>query len=141
MTKVEVLNKNVNKITQSNKAMEDTVLSLQEGQLSMDNNIKILMLKLGITTKATINNNNQETKSAATTKVSQEQDKREHIDNTQADVGMNGAEEFDELTDEVFDNVLSQCQLDQRTHGISPHKKSKTSNLTGLRPGGWGGRK
>ena len=25
---------------------------------------------------------------------------------------MDGAEEFDELTDEVFDNVLSQCQLD-----------------------------
>ena len=141
MTKVEVLNENVNKITQSNKAMEDTVLSLHEGQLSMDNNIKMLMLKLGITTNATINNNNQETKSAATTKVSQEQDKWEHIDNTQADVGMDGAEEFDELTDEVFDNVLSQCQLDQRTHVISPHKKSKTSNPTGLRPGGSGGRK
>ena len=108
----------------------------------MDNNIKMLMLKLGITTNATTNNNNQETKSAATTTVSQEQDKWEHIDsNTQADVGMDGAEDFDELTDEVFDNVLSQCQLDQRTHVISPHKKSKTSNPKGLRPGGSGRRK
>ena len=100
------------------------------------------MLKLGITTNATIHNNNQETNSAATTTVSQEQDKWEHIDGSSpVDVGMDGAEDFDELTDEVFDNVLSQCERDQRTHVISPHKKSKTSNPKGLRPGGSGRRK
>ena len=75
MTKVEAMNKNVNKITQSNKAMEATVLTLHEGQLSMDNNIKMLMLKMGITTNSTIKNKNQETNSAATTSVTQEHDK------------------------------------------------------------------
>ena len=116
MTKVEVMNENVNKITQSNKAMEATVLTLHEGQLSMENNIKMLMLKLGITTNATVNTNNQETISAATTKVSQEQDKWEHIDgNSQEDVGMDGAEDivkdFISQSDKILSSVHSHIFL------------------------------
>ena len=102
----------------------------------------MLMLKMSITTNSTIKNKNQETNSAATASVTQEHDKWEHIDNiSQDDVGMDGAEDFEELTDEVFDNVLSQCEQNQRTHIILPHKKPKTSNPKGLRPGGSGRRK
>ena len=88
-----------------------------------------------------IKNKNQETNSAATASVTQDNDKWEHIDDTsQAGDEMDGAEDFEELTDEVFDNVLSQCERDQRTHIISPQTKQKTSNPKGLRPGGLGGR-
>ena len=142
MNKVEVMNKNVDKITESNKAMEATVLTLHEGQLSMDNNIKMLMLKMGIQTNNKLKNKNQENNSAATASVTQENEKWDIIDDpSQADDEMDGAEEFDELTGEVFDEVLHQCERSQRVHPISPLKKHKTSNPKGLRPGGSGWRK
>lgn len=51
MTKVKTMDKNVLQLTSSNTAMEATIQTFHEGQLSMDNNIKMLMLKLGIQTR------------------------------------------------------------------------------------------
>ena len=50
MTKVETMDQNIKQLTSINTAMEATIQTLHEGQLSMDNNIKILMLKMGIQT-------------------------------------------------------------------------------------------
>ena len=100
------------------------------------------MLKMDIQTNSTAKNKNQENNSAATASVTQENEKWDIIDDpSQADDEMDGAEDFDELTGEVFDEVLNQCERSQRVHPISPLKKHKASNPKGLRPGGSGRRK
>ena len=48
MSKVETMDKNVKQLTPSNTAMKEIIQTLHEAQLSMDNNMKILMLKMGI---------------------------------------------------------------------------------------------
>ena len=97
---------------------------------------------MGIQTNSTAANKNQENTSAATASVTQDNDNWDLLDDTsQADDEMDGAEDFEELTGEVFDEVLNQCERKQRVHTISPQKKHKTSNPKGLRPGGSGRRK
>lgn len=54
MNKVETMDKLMQKLKISNAAMEATVQTLHEGQLMMDNNIKMLMIKLGIQTGSAI---------------------------------------------------------------------------------------
>ena len=48
---------------------------------------------------------------------------------------MDGAEEFTELKDEVFDEVLQQYER-EKTHTTTPQEKYKISDLSSLRPGG-----
>ena len=50
INKVETMDENVKQLTSSNTPIEATIQTLHEGQLSMDNNIKMLMLKIGIQT-------------------------------------------------------------------------------------------
>lgn len=74
--------------------------------------------------------------------MTQENDKWEHIDEdiSQVDNEMDGAEDFEELTDEVFDNILKQYVREQRVHTISP-QKNITPNPKDPRPGGSRSRK
>lgn len=48
MNKVKIMHKNVKQLTSSNKAIEETIQTLHEGQLSMNNNINMMMPKMGI---------------------------------------------------------------------------------------------
>ena len=124
MNKVEKMDKNVQQLTSSNTAMEATLQTLHEGQLSMDNIIKMLMLKLGIQTGSPPTNipNNKENTRAATATEANELKTWTHVDDDTThggDTTMDGAEEFNELTDEIFDDVLQQCERDN-VHTISP---------------------
>jgi len=132
MHKVDTMDKNVKQLTSSNSAMETTIQTLHEGQLSMDNNIKMLMLKMGINTNAT--DTTQQNTSAATDTVANQNDT--WIDTQSGDEVMNDATQFDELTDTVFDEVLQQCAREKNANLISPQKKLKTSDSLSLRPGG-----
>lgn len=51
MTKVETMDKNVQQLTSSNMSMEPTIQTIHKDQLSMENNIKMRMLKMGIQTR------------------------------------------------------------------------------------------
>ena len=126
------MDKNVKQLTSSNSAMETTIQTLHEGQLSMDNNIKMLMLKMGINTNAT--DTKQQNKSAATDTVANQRDTWN--DTHSGDEAMHDATEFDELTETVFDAVLQQCASVKNVNLISPQKKLKTSDSLSLRPGG-----
>ena len=90
--------------------MEATIHTLHEGQLSMDNNKKILMFKTGIQTgcqpKKTAKN--KENTRTATESYTHEFNTLLNVDdiNTQReDDEMDRAEELTELTDEVFGDV------------------------------------
>jgi len=118
--------------------MEATIQTLHGAQLSMDNDIKMLMLKMWIQTGRQPKNTakNKDSTRAATESEANESITWISVDdiNTQIeDEEMDGTEEFTELIDEVFDNVLQQCKR-ERTHIISPQKVYKTSNLSSLRP-------
>jgi len=65
MTKVETMDQNVEQLTSSNTVMEASIQTLHEGQLSMVNHIKMLMLKLVIQTDC-------QPKNTAKTKKTQE---------------------------------------------------------------------
>ena len=107
MNKVDTMDKNVQQLTSSNSAMEATIQTLHEGQLSMDNNIKMLILKMGINTNAT--DTNQQKTSAATDTVANENDTWTQVETHNSQSGdevMKDVTDFDELTEKVFDAVL-----------------------------------
>jgi len=133
MNKVETMDGSMQQLNNNNEAMEATVLTLHEGQILMDNNIKMLMTKMGIKTGPAdiIGNKHKENNRAAS--VSEASDKNWVIvdkkdthsteegvdrgtDSTPGtlnipgdDEDMDGSEEFHRLTDDVFDNILKQC--------------------------------
>lgn len=133
INKVEIMDKSVHELTLINTAIEATVQTRHEGQLMMDNNIKILMIKLGIKTgpvnkKATQINETKGTASAPGAKeistwIQVEDDGEKRLDNgtdrgidgasgpsykySDADY-INGAEECHTLTGVVSEDMLLQ---------------------------------
>ena len=159
MNKVETMDKSMQQLNNSNAVMEATVLTLHEGQLMMDNNIKMLMIKMGIKTGPANITGNKHKENNRAASGSEANDKNwVTIDETDThsteggadrgtystqgtlntpreDEDMDGAEEFHGLTDDVFDDVLKQCERTNYTT-VTPQKIQKTSDLLGLRPGG-----
>ena len=78
------MDENVKQLTSSNTPIEATIQTLHEGQLSMDNNIKLLMLKIGIQTGHQPKNTakNKENTRAATVLEVNEPSTWTHVDDT-----------------------------------------------------------
>ena len=133
--KVETMDKLMQQLNNSNAAMEATILTLKKGQLMMDNNIKIIMIKMGIKSgpaNITGNKHNENQRAASGSEANDKNwvtiDKTDThsiegvagrgTDSTPGtlntpgdDEDMDGTEEFHGLTDDVFDDVLKHCIL------------------------------